>query len=309
MAISRVFARPMLASMFVVGGFDAVRNADKLADKAAPVTRARRAVPQAGRPAAAGPDDPVTLVRLNGGRPARSPAPPWPPAGRRGSPRRCWPRPWSRPRRPGTGSGRSRTPQGPRQQRIHFFKNVSMLGGADARRRRHRGQAGRRLAHPRGPAEDARREAAAPRQRGPARGALAKASDDVSADLTEPWPAPRATGPVDARRLAARQQVADQPGTAARRPGRRPLRRTTRTALAGHPADGRGAAPASAPRSTPSAADWSVTPGPVRPRRVGRLRSGRDGDAVRAAGRRPVDAAPSASTATRTCAPARSARC
>ena len=36
MAISRVFARPMLASMFVVGGLDSVRNAAKKADAAHP---------------------------------------------------------------------------------------------------------------------------------------------------------------------------------------------------------------------------------------------------------------------------------
>ena len=41
---------------------------------------------------------------------------------------------------------------------------------------------------------------------------------------------------------------------------------------------------------------------------AGRLRAGRDGDAVRAAGRRPGRAARSPSTATRTCAPGRSAR-
>ena len=54
--------------------------------------------------------------------------------------------------------------------------------------------------------------------------------------------------------------------------------------------------------------DWAVTPGAFDRRRRGRLRAGRHGDAVRAAGRRPVHAARSPSTATRTCAAARSAR-
>ena len=38
MTITRLLARPMLASMFVVGGVNALRNASSLAAKAAPVT-------------------------------------------------------------------------------------------------------------------------------------------------------------------------------------------------------------------------------------------------------------------------------
>ena len=38
MALSRLLARPMLASMFIVGGLDSVRNASKKAAAAEPVT-------------------------------------------------------------------------------------------------------------------------------------------------------------------------------------------------------------------------------------------------------------------------------
>ena len=38
MALSRLIARPMLASMFLVGGFSAVRNPDKIAPRAQSVT-------------------------------------------------------------------------------------------------------------------------------------------------------------------------------------------------------------------------------------------------------------------------------
>ena len=66
MTITRLLARPMLASMFVVGGVNSLRNASSLAPQAAPVTEkitsvAERAVPQAPIPS-----DPATLVRING---------------------------------------------------------------------------------------------------------------------------------------------------------------------------------------------------------------------------------------------------
>jgi uncharacterized membrane protein YphA (DoxX/SURF4 family) len=65
MTVSRLIARPMLASIFVVGGVNALRNAPALGAKASPVTEklvplAHKAVPQVPIP-----EDPVTLVRLN----------------------------------------------------------------------------------------------------------------------------------------------------------------------------------------------------------------------------------------------------
>ena len=65
MTVSRMIARPLLASMFVVGGVNALRNASDYAIKAKEVTDrlvplAKRALPQAPIP-----EDPATLVRIN----------------------------------------------------------------------------------------------------------------------------------------------------------------------------------------------------------------------------------------------------
>jgi len=66
MTITRLFARPMLASMFVVGGINSLRNASSLADKAAPVTEKLTSVAERAVPQAPIPSDPATLVRING---------------------------------------------------------------------------------------------------------------------------------------------------------------------------------------------------------------------------------------------------
>jgi putative oxidoreductase len=60
MALTRRIARPMLASIFVVGGLDAVRHPASKADKAAVVTE------PLGDSAGGIPLDPETLVRING---------------------------------------------------------------------------------------------------------------------------------------------------------------------------------------------------------------------------------------------------
>ncbi len=60
MAISRRIARPLLASIFVAGGMDALRHPDSKVKKAEPVTgRLSEQVEFI-------PNDPVTLVRING---------------------------------------------------------------------------------------------------------------------------------------------------------------------------------------------------------------------------------------------------
>ncbi|MGH3424114.1 MAG: DoxX family protein, partial [Nocardioidaceae bacterium] len=66
MTLLRVAARPMLASMFIVGGINAIKNAPAMAPKAKPVTdkivpTVRKAVPQVPIP-----EDTTTLVRANG---------------------------------------------------------------------------------------------------------------------------------------------------------------------------------------------------------------------------------------------------
>jgi putative oxidoreductase len=126
MAFSRVIARPMLASMFLVGGFAAVRNPDRMAPRAQNVTD--RLVPLLQKVVPQLPSDPTMLVRLNGtvqlvagaglatGRAPRTSAAvlalslvPTTAAGHR-----FW---------------EESDPTARTQQRLHFFKNVSMLGG------------------------------------------------------------------------------------------------------------------------------------------------------------------------------------
>jgi uncharacterized membrane protein YphA (DoxX/SURF4 family) len=64
MTLVRLAARPLLASMFVVGGLDSLRTAPAKAGAAEPVTE--RLVPLLQKVVPQLPDDPTTLVRLNG---------------------------------------------------------------------------------------------------------------------------------------------------------------------------------------------------------------------------------------------------
>lgn len=64
--MSRLLARPLLASFFVASGVDSLRNAETIAPGAKPVTDrfvplVEKAVPQAPVPT-----DPVTWIRING---------------------------------------------------------------------------------------------------------------------------------------------------------------------------------------------------------------------------------------------------
>jgi putative oxidoreductase len=67
MSLSRLIARPMLASIFVVGGVNALRNAPTLGAKAAPVTDKLMPLAHKAAPQAPLPDDPATMVRINAG--------------------------------------------------------------------------------------------------------------------------------------------------------------------------------------------------------------------------------------------------
>jgi putative oxidoreductase len=60
MAVLRAFARPMLASIFIIQGYDTMRNPDRVVKKAEPVVR-----PIASRISVV-PDDTEQAVRLNG---------------------------------------------------------------------------------------------------------------------------------------------------------------------------------------------------------------------------------------------------
>ena len=126
MTVSRMIARPMLASIFVVGATTALKSTSGPAAKADPVTS--RLVPLARKAGIPLPEDPETLVKLNAGvqigaglalatgrLPRLSAAVleaslvPTTAAGHRF---------WE------SDDDATRT-----QQRLHFFKNVALVGG------------------------------------------------------------------------------------------------------------------------------------------------------------------------------------
>src|SRR6185312_4535292 len=67
MTAIRLIARPMLASMFVVGGIDALMNASGKVPKAEKVTDQVPTLAERIAPGLPVPTDPATLVRINGG--------------------------------------------------------------------------------------------------------------------------------------------------------------------------------------------------------------------------------------------------
>src|SRR3954452_4835992 len=121
MSITRKAARPMLASMFIMGGVDAIQNPETKAAKA------QRVAPAIARRVGL-PDDPETLVRINGGVMFGAGA--------------MLAMGWL-PRLAATALAASTVPttlaghrfweetdkQAYKMQHIQFFKNVSMLGG------------------------------------------------------------------------------------------------------------------------------------------------------------------------------------
>ncbi|GAB2884027.1 DoxX family protein [Nocardioides pacificus] len=128
MTAIRLLARPMLASMFVIGGAHALKNADSLAAAAKPVTdrlvpRARKLVPQVPIP-----EDPTTLVRINGGVQLAAGL-----ALATGRAPRLSSAALAASLVPTTVAGHrfweESDPQAKGDQRIAFFKNLSMLGG------------------------------------------------------------------------------------------------------------------------------------------------------------------------------------
>lgn len=126
MTITRLLARPMLASTFFVGAVNALRNSEAQAEKAAPVAEkltplAQKAVPQL-------PSDPVTLVRINAAVQIGAAA-----MLATGKLPRLASAALAASLVPTTLAGHrfweEDDPAGRRNQKLHFFKNVSMLGG------------------------------------------------------------------------------------------------------------------------------------------------------------------------------------
>lgn len=128
MTVSRLIARPMLASIFVVGSVNALRNAPALAAKAQPVTD--KLVPQLKKamPGLPIPEDPTTLVRLNAAAQLAAGA-----ALATGRAPRLSAAVLAASMVPTTVAGHrfweADDAQTKTQQQLHFFKNVSVLGG------------------------------------------------------------------------------------------------------------------------------------------------------------------------------------
>lgn len=128
MTLLRLVARPMMASMFVVGGVNAFKNTDAMAIKAKKVTD--RVVPMAQRalPTVPIPTEPATLVRINAATQIGAAA-----ALATGRAPRVASAVLAASLVPTTISGHAfweeSDPQAKSAQRVQFFKNVSMLGG------------------------------------------------------------------------------------------------------------------------------------------------------------------------------------
>ncbi len=67
MTLVRLVARPMLASMFVAGGVHALKNVEKMTQRAHPVTEKLTATASKVAPSLPIPQDEKTLIRINAG--------------------------------------------------------------------------------------------------------------------------------------------------------------------------------------------------------------------------------------------------
>ena len=128
MTITRLLARPMLATIFVAGGVNALRNteghaanAKKLTDKVVPA--AQKAAPQLPIPT-----DPATLVRINAGAQILAAA-----ALATGRAPRLSASVLAASLVPTTLAGHAfwneTDPKAKNAQRLQFYKNTSVLGG------------------------------------------------------------------------------------------------------------------------------------------------------------------------------------
>lgn len=126
MSLSRLVARPMLASIFVVGAAAALKNTSGTAQKADPVTS--RLVPLAQKAGIPLPSDPETLVKLNAGVQIGAGI-----ALATGRFPRLSSAVLAASLVPTTAAGHRywevEDPAQRAQQRLHFFKNVSLIGG------------------------------------------------------------------------------------------------------------------------------------------------------------------------------------
>jgi putative oxidoreductase len=128
MTATRLIARPLLASTFVVGGVNALKNADSLAIKAKPVVDRIRPALEKAAPQVKLPENNVTLVRANAVAQILAAA-----ALARGRAPRLSSTVLAATLVPTTVAGHQfwdeTDPATKSNQRIHFFKNLSLLGG------------------------------------------------------------------------------------------------------------------------------------------------------------------------------------
>ena len=128
MTATRMIARPLLASMFLVGSINALRNAPALATKAKPMVDRIRPMVAKAAPQVPVPESTVTLVRLNAAAQLVAAI-----ALARGRAPRLSSAVLAASLAPTTAAGhqfwKESDPQARTNQQIHFFKNLSMLGG------------------------------------------------------------------------------------------------------------------------------------------------------------------------------------
>ena len=128
MTITRLLARPMLATIFVAGGINALRNTEGHAVKAKKVVDKVLPVAQQAMPKAPIPTDPATLVRINAGAQILAAA-----ALATGRAPRLSATVLAASLVPTTVAGHAfwneTDPQAKNAQRLQFYKNTSVLGG------------------------------------------------------------------------------------------------------------------------------------------------------------------------------------
>ena len=128
MTITRLLARPMLATIFVVGGANALRKTEAHAEKAKKVTDKVVPLAQQAAPSLPIPSDPATLVRINAGAQILAAA-----ALATGRAPRLSATVLAASLVPTTLAGHrfweETDPQAKAMQRLQFAKNTSVLGG------------------------------------------------------------------------------------------------------------------------------------------------------------------------------------
>jgi putative oxidoreductase len=128
MTITRLLARPMLATIFVAGGINALRNTEGHAAKAKKVTDKVVPAAQKAAPQLPIPSDPATLVRINAGAQILAAA-----ALATGRAPRLSASVLAASLVPTTLAGHAfwneTDPQAKNAQRLQFYKNTSVLGG------------------------------------------------------------------------------------------------------------------------------------------------------------------------------------